>query len=136
MSHGHVEEKKTSGKVCRAFKEEKHCFFKDPVNSKRIVITPKVKSEPKVSKSVLNEFIQKVASDLDRTVPLEDLDGSDNISLNIGKFNSEKFKISELSQVVKKKRNPSQLGLNQILYKVYKKCSRLMNYIYIYLKLC
>ena len=33
------------------------------------VITPKVKSESKLPKSVLNEFIQKVPSDPDRTVP-------------------------------------------------------------------
>ena len=88
-----------------------------------------MKSEPKVPKSVLNEFIQKVASDPDRTVPLGDLDGLDDISMNIGKLNSEKFKISELSQVVKKK-NASQPGLNQILYKVYKKCPRIMNYVF------
>ena len=40
----------------------------------------------------------------DRTVPLGDLDGLDDISVNIGKLNSEKFKISELSQVVKKRK--------------------------------
>ena len=67
---------------------------------------------------MLNEFIQIVASEPDRTVPLGDLDGLDNISMSIGKFNSKKFKISELSQVVKKKRNASQPGLNQILYNV------------------
>ena len=67
------------------------------------VITPKVKSESKVPKSVLNEFIQKVASDLDRTVLLGDLDGVDDISINIGKFNSKNSKISKLFQVVKKK---------------------------------
>ena len=49
--------------------------------------TPKVKSEPKVPKSGLNEFIQKVASDPDKTVPLRDLDGLNDISMNIGKFN-------------------------------------------------
>ena len=48
-------------------------------------------------------FIQKVPLDSDRTVPLWDLDGIDDISMNIGKFNSESSKISELSQVVKKK---------------------------------
>ena len=67
------------------------------------MITPKVKSESKLPKSVLNEFIQKVPSDPDRAVPLWDLDGLDDISMNISKFNSEKSKISEVSQVVKKK---------------------------------
>ena len=66
---------------------------------------------------MLNEFIQIVASDPDRTVPLGDLDGLDYISMSIGKFNSEKFKISELSQVVKKNRNDSQPGLNQIPFR-------------------
>ena len=94
------------------------------------MVTPKVKSEPKVPKSVLNEFIQRVASGLDRTVPLGDLDGLDDISMNIGKFNSEKFKISKLPQVVKKKRNASQPSHNQIPYKVYKKCPRILNYIF------
>ena len=137
MPHGRADEEKTSLKVCEDSrkrklrrKQLKHYFFKDPFKTGKEVITPKVKSEPKVPKSVLHEFIQKVASDLDRTVRLGDLDGLDDISMNIGKFNSEKFKISELSQVVKKKRNVSQLGPNQIPYKVYKKCPRIMNYIF------
>ena len=65
-------------------------------------------------------YIYIVASDANRTVPIGDLDGLDDISMNIGKFNSE-FKISELPQVVTKKRNPSQPGTNQIRYNVYKK---------------
>ena len=85
------------------------------------MITPKVKSESMVQ-LVLNEFIQKVASGPDRTVPLGNLDGLDDIAMNIGKFNSEKFKISKVSQVVKKKTNASQPSPNQIPYKVYKKC--------------
>ena len=59
---------------------------------------------------MLNEFIQKVASDSDRAVPLGDSDGLDDISMNIGKINSEKVKISRLSQVVKKKRNAFSAG--------------------------
>ena len=43
-----------------------------------------------------------------------DLDGLDDISLKIGNFNSEKFKISKLSQLVKSKRNASQPDSNQI----------------------
>ena len=110
-------------------KQLQNCFFKDPFKTANEVTTPKVKSEPKFPKSVLNGFTQKVASDPDRTT-LGDLDGLDDISMNIGKFNSEKFRISELSQVVKKKRNVSQPGPNQIPYKVYKKCPRIMNYIF------
>ena len=94
------------------------------------MITPKVKSELNVPKSVLNEFIEKVASDPNKTVPFEDLDELDDISVNVGKFHSENFKISELSLVVKRKRNASQPGPNQIPYKVYKKCPRIMNYIF------
>ena len=92
------------------------------------MITPKVKSESQLPKSVLNKFIMKVAADPDRTVPLGDLDGLDDISMNIGKFNSEKVKISEISQVVKRNRNASQPGSNQIPYKVYKKGPRIMNF--------
>ena len=94
------------------------------------MIPPKVKNESKFLQSVLNEFIQKVTSGPDRTVPLRILDGLDDISMNIGKFNSEKFKISKLSLVVKKKRNASQSNPNQIPDKVYKRCPRVMNYIF------
>ena len=44
-------------------------------------------------------------------------------------FSSDKFKTSDLYQVVKKKRNASQPGPNQIPYKVYKKCPKLRNYL-------
>ena len=104
---------------CR--KQLQHCSFKDLFKTAKEVITPKVKSESMVQ-LVLNEFIQKVASGPDRTVALGNLDGLDDIAMNIGKFNSEKFKISKVSQVVKKKRNASQPSPNQIPYKIYKKC--------------
>ena len=75
---------------------------------------------------MLNEFIQNIASDQYRTVHLGYLDGLGDRLMNIGKFNSKKFKIGELSQVVKKKRNASQAGPNQVLCKIYRKCPRIM----------
>ena len=110
-------------------KQLQHCFFEVLFKTAKEVITPKVKSESKVQKSVLNEFIQKIASGPDRTVPLGNLYGLYDISMNIGKFNSGTFKNSELSQIVKKKRNASQPSPKHILYKVYKKCPKIMNYI-------
>ena len=50
-----------------------------------------MKSEPKVSKSMLNEYIQKVSSGPDRTVPLGELDGLGDTTMDIGKFNSEEL---------------------------------------------
>ena len=70
----------------------------------------------------------KSYSDVNKLEVLVLVDGIDDISMNIGKFNSEYSKISDLSQVVKKKRNISQPGPNQVPYRVYKKCSRSMNY--------
>ena len=75
---------------------------------------------------MLNEFIQNIASDQYRTVHVGYLDGLGDRLMNIGKFNSKKFKIGELSQVVKKKRNASQAGPNQVLCKIYRKCPRIM----------
>ena len=74
---------------CR--KQLQHSFFKHLFKTAKDMIAPKVKSEPKVSKSMLNEFFQKVALNPNRTVPLRDLDGLDDFSMNIGMFN---FKIS------------------------------------------
>ena len=55
-------------------KQLQHRIFKDLFKTAKEVITPKVKSESKVTKSVLNEFPKKVASGSDRTVPLGNLD--------------------------------------------------------------
>ena len=109
-------------RCCR--KQLQKCFFKGPFKTAKEVILTKLKSETKVPKSVLNEFIKKVDEDLDSTSWGL---GLDDISVNIGKFNAEKFKISDLSQVIKKKRNGSQLGPNEIPYKIYQKCPRVMN---------
>ena len=96
-----MDELKKRKRVLRSAKDSrKRRWHRKPAKE---VITPKVKSESKVPKSVLNEFIQKIASDMDRTVLLGDLDGVDDISINIGKFNSKNSKISELFQVVKRK---------------------------------
>lgn len=73
------------------------------------------KSESKFPKSVLNEYIQKLASNPDRKVPLEKLEGLADIRVNIDKFNSDNLKVSKLFDVVKKKKNTPQLGCNQIL---------------------
>ena len=96
-----MDELKKRKRVLRSAKDSrKRRWHRKPAKE---VITSKVKSESKVPKSVLNEFIQKIASDMDRTVLLGDLDGVDDISINIGKFSSKNSKISELFQVVKRK---------------------------------
>lgn len=78
---------------------------------------------------MLYEYIQNAASDEDRTVPFEELEGLAYIRVNIDNFNLDKFKISVLSKVVQKKGNVSQPGPNQIPNKYYEKCSKLTNYI-------
>ena len=78
---------------------------------------------------MLYEYIQNAASDEDRTVPLEEMEGLAYIRVNIDNFNKDKFKISALSKVVQKKENVSQPGPNQIPSKYYEKFSKLTNYI-------
>lgn len=51
----------------------KTCFFKNPCKAAKEVITPKKKKEPIVPKSVLNKYVQKVASDPDRVLALKEL---------------------------------------------------------------
>ena len=111
-------------------KQVQRRFFQDPFKAAKEVLSPKVKSEPKVPKSVLNKYIQKVRQDPERTIPLGELEGLPDIDANMASFNSDKFKTSDLYQVVKKKRNASQPGPNQIPYKVYKKCPKLRNYLF------
>ena len=110
-------------------KQVQRHFFRDLFKAAKEVLSPKVKSEPKVPKSVLNKYMQKVTQDPERTVLLGELEGLPDIDASMASFNSDKFKISDLYQVVKKKRNASQPGPNQIPYKVYKKCPKLRNYL-------
>ena len=105
------------------------CLFKDPFKAAKEVKTTKMEKETRVPKSVLNKYMQKVSLDPDMTLNLGELEGLADIKVNNDKFNSDKFKISELFLVVKK-RNTSQPSPNQTLYKVYKKCTKIKNYIF------
>ena len=67
---------------------------------------------------MLSEYIYKVASDPDTAVHLGGFYGLYDILRIIDKFNFDKVNISELSQVVKKKRQASQQGPNKIMYRI------------------
>ena len=105
-------------------------FFKDPFGAARDVLSPRVKSEPEVSKEKLNDFIRAVGSDNNRDVPLGPLDGLNDFQVQVEAFDDRPFSFCFFQRILKKKRNASKPGPNQIPYKVYKKCPRLAKIIF------
>ena len=104
-------------------------FFKDPFKVAKEILSPKISSEPAVSKETLDDFLKETYSDEKRDIPLGELKGLPELTHPTGEFDNSKLSIFKLQNVLKKKRNASRPGPNQIPYKVYKKCPELMKYL-------
>ena len=104
-------------------------FYKDPFKVAREVLAPKIHKEPAVSKEVLDGYLKEVCSDEQREVPLRELEGLPELQSPGKAFDNSKFMMSRLQNVLRKKRNASKPGPNQIPYKVYKKCPKLRFYL-------
>ena len=78
---------------------------------------------------MLDGYLKEVCSDEQREVPLRELEGLPELQSPGKAFDNSKFTMSRLQNVMRKKRNASKPGPNQIPYKVYKKCPKLRFYL-------
>ena len=102
-------------------------FFKDPYGVARSVLSPKVVSQPNVPQEELDRYLLPLSRDVQRDVPLGDLQGLPNLPEVKTCFNEKPLHRSLLNSIVKHKRNASRPGVNGIPYKVYKKCPNITN---------
>ena len=105
-------------------------FFRDPYETARAVLKPKVSCNPNVTKSQLNEFVISSSADPSRDVPLGPLDNLNDVNEISTKFNTAPFSFKTFELSLKRKRNGSKPGPNKIPYKVYKKCPRFASFIF------
>ena len=109
----------------------KRSFNDNPFQAAKDMLSPKVPTQLNVPKAVLEEYMRKVASDPEREKELGDVPGFGLLDAVLPKvdLNKRPFTASQLDTTLKHKKSRSRPGPNQIPYKVYKKCSKLKEYL-------
>ena len=105
-------------------------FYSDPYRTCKEILSDSSNVPLKVCPQTINKYVQEVASDPLKHVDLGLLEGLPEAPLPEVPFNEEKLKFSEFKYTLKKKRNASKPGPNQIPYKVYKKCPELAKHLF------
>ena len=104
-------------------------FIKDPYKASKDLLSPKDKTPLAVEKQVIDDYIKDVASDGSREVELGVLDGLPDVEVS-KRFDGSKFRMKQLESILRKTRNASAPGPNKIPYKVYKKCSKIVSFLF------
>jgi hypothetical protein len=104
-------------------------FLKDPFKVSKDLLSPKDKTPLNVDKSVIDSYVNEVASDPGRKVELGELNGLPEVRV-VKEFNTNKFKFGQLKAIIRKTRNSSAPGPNKIPYKVYKKCPKITYFLF------
>ena len=105
-------------------------FYSDPYRTCKEILSESVNAPLRASQDTINDYVKKVASDPLKHVDLGPLDGLPDAPLPNVPFNEEKFKFSDFKYILRKTRNASRPGPNQIPYKVYKKCPELAKHLF------
>ena len=122
--------KETSRKNRWKRNKARHKFYKDPYGACKSVLEEKSNKSLNVEKEVMDRYVQEVAEDNMRDIDLGELEGLPEAPLPIVDFNTKKFYFTEFEAVIRKTRNGSKPGPNQIPYKVYKKCHGLRRFLF------
>ena len=117
-------------------KKQRTLFFKNPYAAGKEVLLPRVRKELSISTADLDVQLKSITADIDRDVPLKDLEGlGESVDVEIP-FDSSQLKENDLDFIIKRTRNASAPGPNKIPYKVYKKCKELKKHLFKLMKSC
>ena len=105
-------------------------FYNDPYRTCKEVLSEKKSVPLKVDANTIKSYVREVASDPLKDVDLGPLPGLLDAPLPDIPFDVSKFKFSDFKYILRKTRNASRPGHNQIPYKVYKKCPELAKYLF------
>ena len=103
-------------------KRTRHKFYENPYGTAKSILSSKETVHLKVSKEVLDQYVESVTKDPLRSVDLPPLPGLPDCPQPEVPFESRSFKLNDLYNCLKKTKNASKPGVNKIPYKVYKKC--------------
>ena len=124
--------RKKRWKVKQAYK----FFSKNPYEAGKRVLDPKCETKLNCSKSSLDQFKSDNLSDPLYKVPLPQLEGLPPAPECNSLFNNSSLKIEDLVSLLNTRRNGSSPGINGIPYKVYKKCPKIMSFLFKIFKSC
>ena len=101
-------------------------FISNPFKFSKKLLNDKTSGQLKVSKEVIEEYINKIHSDPQRNNKLPIQNRLSEVDLPTVMFNEKPITIGEMRAVVRKARAGSAPGPNGIPYKVYKNCDGLL----------
>ena len=105
-------------------------FYNDPYRTCKEVLSENKSVPLKVDSTTINQYVMEVASDPLKDVDLGPLPGLPDAPIPSTAFDEGKFNFSDFKHILRKTRNGSRPGHNQIPYKVYKKCPELAKYLF------
>ena len=105
-------------------------FYNDLYRTCKEVLSENKSVPLKVDSTTINQYVKEVASDPLKGVDLGPLPGLPDAPIPSTAFDEGKFKFSDFKHILRKTRNGSRPGHNQIPYKVYKKCPELAKYLF------
>ena len=111
-------------------KNVRNKFYDDPYRTCKELLSDNKSVPLKVDTTTINAYVKEVASDPLREVDLGSLPGLPDAPLPSIPFDESKFRFSDFKYILRKTRNASRPGHNQIPYKVYKKCPELAKYLF------
>ena len=109
-------------------------FYENPYSTAKSILSSKESVPLKVSKEVLDQYVESVTKDPLRNVDLPPLPGLPDCPQPEVPFESRSFKLNDLKNILKKTKNASKPGVNKIPYKVYKKCENLAKCLFLIIK--
>ena len=111
-------------------------FTKNPFEAGKRVLDPSCHVTLKCDRATLDLFKSNTLNDPLFNTPLPPLEGLPSAPLPDFNFNNSSLKIEDFSFLLNSRRNGSSPGINGIPYKVYKKCPKIMSFLFKIFKSC
>ena len=117
-------------------KQANKAFLNNPYNAGKSVLDPDCHASLKCDESTLDNYKKNILFDDKHQCPLPPLNGLPPSPILKSKFVSKQLSYDDLIASINSKRNASSPGLNMIPYKVYKKCPRILSFLFKIFKSC
>ena len=114
----------------------KNEFNANPYKAGKNLLDPKCYCNLKVHQEVLDQHKSSNLFDNNYDIPLGNLEGLPSEPLLSKKFNKNCFSYDDLLDILSSRRNASAPSLNDIPYKVYKKCPRISKFLFKVFQAC
>ena len=112
------------------FKRAQQSFKTDPYSAGKNLLDPRSSIGLSVDQEVLDHHKSNIVQDEQRNTILNAFEGLPEEPIVHTPFSTSSFSEKEFLNIVHTRRNKSSPGLNQIPYKVYKKCTQVRSFLF------